>query len=119
MRRAHVPTAETRKTVETLAAVGIPQQEIASLQGIAVPTLRRHYKDELKKGAIKANAKVAESLFRLATGPKPNVAATIFWLKVRNQWKEPKVEAEHSHSGKLVVEHVERPLPVWAGKQEG
>lgn len=116
MRRAHQPTAESRKTVETLAAVGVPQTEIANLQGIAIATLRRHYKEQLRNGATKANAKVAESLFRMATGAKPNVSAAIFWLKVRGKWKEPKAENEHTHSGTLVVEHVERPLPEWARK---
>lgn len=116
-RAPHVPTPEMQKTVEMLAAVGTPQQEIANLQHLSINTLRKHYKDELKTGATKANAKVAESLFRQATGPKPNVAATIFWLKVRNQWREPKIENEHLHSGKLVVEHVEKPLPAWAKKE--
>src|SRR4051812_29796359 len=115
--RAHVPTPEMRKTVELLAAVGTPHRDIARLQGIGHGTLRKHYNTQLKNGATKANAKVAESLFRQATGPKPNVAAMIFWLKVRNRWQEPKIENEVQHSGKLVVEHVEKPLPVWAKKE--
>ncbi len=113
----HQPTPELKKSIEMLAAVGTPQHEIARLHGMGVETLRRHYKTELKNGATKANAKVAESLFRQATGPKPNVAAMIFWLKVRNRWQEPKIENEHLHSGKLVVEHVEKPIPTWAKKE--
>jgi predicted transcriptional regulator len=119
-RKPHAPTPEQRKLVEELSAVGLKQADVARLVGVSITTLVAYYRDELDTGGLKANAAVAKSLFRMATAAnKPNVAAAIFWLKVRDQWKEPKVEAEHSHSGKLVVEHVEKPLPVWAGKQEG
>ena len=46
-RPVHVPTSEMRRTVETLAVVGIPQKEIAAIQGIAYLTLRKHYRVEL------------------------------------------------------------------------
>jgi hypothetical protein len=36
--------------------------------GIDSKTLRKHYRDEFDTGHIKANAKVAENLFRKATG---------------------------------------------------
>ena len=58
--------------------------------GISKPTLERHYRDELDRGEIKANTKVAESLFRKATGEGPqSVTAAIFWLKTRARWKDP------------------------------
>jgi hypothetical protein len=40
---------------------------------------------ELESGAIKANARVAESLFRKATSGdgRESVTAAIFWLKTR------------------------------------
>ena len=115
----HVPTPEMRKTIEMLAAVGVPHKEIARLHRMGNDTLRRCYKDELATGATKANAKVAESLFRMATGAKPNVAAAIWWSKTRMGWREPKIENEHHHDGKLVVEHVEKPIPVWGKRGEG
>jgi hypothetical protein len=34
-------------------------------------TLRKHYRDELDTGQVKASAKVAESLFRKAVGDGP------------------------------------------------
>ena len=41
----------------------------------------------------KANAKVAENLFRKATGEgREAVTAAIFWLKARAGWKETSVK---------------------------
>ncbi len=57
--------------------------------GEAVGTLRRTYQTELAGAAIKANARVAESLFRKATGDgREGVIAAIFWMKTRAGWRE-------------------------------
>ena len=43
----------------------------------------------IASGGIKANARVAESLYRKATGEgREAVTAAIFWLKTRARWKE-------------------------------
>jgi len=66
--------------------------------GIDPKTLRKHYRDELYHGHVKANAKVAENLFRKATGEgRESVTAAIFWLKARAGWRETSV---HEVSGK-------------------
>src|SRR3954465_11110201 len=50
--------------------------------GLAPKTLRKHFRDELDTGHIKASAKVAGNLYRIATGSGPEaVTAAIFWLK--------------------------------------
>ena len=91
-RPRHEPDAYQRRQVETLAGYGIPETEIASLIGIDPKTLRRHYRQELDHGHTKANAKVAENLFRKATGDgREAVIAAIFWLKTRAHWKETSV----------------------------
>jgi hypothetical protein len=57
--------------------------------GIDAKTLRKHYREELDTGQIKATAKVAESLFRKATTDgSQSVTAAIFWLKTRGGWRE-------------------------------
>ncbi len=77
-----------------MAAYGIPQDEIARVVGITKPTLEKHYRPELDRAETEANAKVAESLFRKATGDGSQaVTAAIFWLKTRARWKEPTLEA--------------------------
>ena len=67
-RPRHVPDAFHRRQVEALAGYGVPEAEIAGMVGIDAKTLRKHYRHELDYGHTKANAKVAENLFRKATG---------------------------------------------------
>ena len=75
----------------------MPEIDIARVVGIDPKTLRKHYRDELDTGQIKANAKVTESLYRKATGEgREAVVAAIFWLKTRAGWKETTVN-EISH----------------------
>lgn len=89
-RPSHAPTDKSRREVEALSGYGIPEHEIARVVGISKPTLLKHYRDELDQGITKANAKVAESLFRKAIGDGPQaITAAIFWAKTRMRWKEP------------------------------
>jgi hypothetical protein len=78
------------RQVEAMAGYGISAEDIATVLGVEVETLRHDYRTELKGAAIKANAKVAESLFRKATAAegREGVTAAIFWLKTRAGWKE-------------------------------
>jgi len=85
-RPAHVPTPELRQQVETMSAYGIPEADIGRVIGISLPTLHKHYCNELDIGHVKANAQVAGFLFNAAK--KGNVTAQIFWLKVRAGWSE-------------------------------
>lgn len=72
-----------------MAAYGIPELDIARVLSIDAKTLRKHYRDELDTGHVKATAKVAESLYRKAIGDgHQSVAAAIFWLKTRGRWRE-------------------------------
>lgn len=92
-RKAHQPTDENKKQVESMAAVGITQEQIAQFLKISQDTLAKYYEDELANGAIKANAKVASSLYTQAING--NVTAQIFWCKTRLGWRE-KSEVELS-----------------------
>lgn len=97
-RPPYKPSEEHRKMVEAMSSVGVPQEEICVVLDIAPKTLRKHFREELDKAEIKANAKVAANLFRQAT--KDDFKATpaaIFWSKTRMGWKEP-VHMEHSGS---------------------
>jgi hypothetical protein len=88
-RPPHEPTPQTRAMVETFAAFGIPQDDIARVTGITPPTLREHYREELDLGLIKANAKVAQNLFTIACNQnREGLDAAKFWLRVRAGWSE-------------------------------
>lgn len=86
------PTDEQRKLVEQFAAFGIPVEEMTNLvtdkngKPIDEKTLRKHFKAELETGRVKANAKVAMTLYSKALSG--DTTAMIFWLKTRARWKE-------------------------------
>jgi hypothetical protein len=86
---AAAPDPYLARQVEAMAGYGISAEDIATALGIQRWVLERDYRKELDGAAIKANAKVAESLFRKATGEgREAVTAAIFWLKTRAGWQE-------------------------------
>src|SRR3954471_22693179 len=80
-------TDEQRRMVRAMSGYGVPHDGIATLLDIDPKTLRRHYRQELDRGAVEATARVAQSLFQMATVEK-SVAAAIFWMKARAGWRE-------------------------------
>jgi hypothetical protein len=93
---AFAPTDEQRNTVQAMAGYGIPQDDICTVilnhetgAPITSKTLRKAFPVELQTGATVANAKVAEALYKIATGNSPSAAtACIFWMKTRLGWRE-------------------------------
>jgi hypothetical protein len=84
--------------VEALAGYGLPAADIACVLSIEPDELQATYAHELQSGGIKANARVAESLYRKAIGDgREGVTAAIFWLKTRARWKETSVHEHGAH----------------------
>ena len=81
------PSEDQRRTVRAMAGFGVPHDGIAILLEIDPKTLRRHFRRELDRGSVEATAKVAQTLFQLATVDR-NVGAAIFWMKARAGWRE-------------------------------
>lgn len=101
----HVPTDDMRSKVEGLTAVGIRRVDLADVLGVSTNTLERHYARELRVGLVKANAKVAETLFNKAING--DTTSIIFWLKTRARWST----VEHLHvEGSVSQEEVQAPL---------
>jgi hypothetical protein len=111
------------RQVEAMAGYGLPAKDIA----IVLWVLERDYHTELKAGAIKANAKVAESLYRRATGEgREGVVAAIFWLKTRAGWRETTVHEIRPHEHrtpeeidariKEIVRRIEATDPGWVSR---
>lgn len=90
-------TEQERKFVEAMSAVGAPQEEIAEVLGCTAKTLRKHFRETLDHGAAKANAKVAATLFQMATSGK-DTTASIFWAKSRMGWSTTQ-EIDHKNDG--------------------
>lgn len=86
-RPAYEATEKDRKTVEAMVACGMPHDDIGKVIGCSDVSLRKHFRNEINTGAARANAKVAATLFTMATsGECP--AATFFWMKARLRWRE-------------------------------
>ena len=85
-RRAFVVNAAVRDKVRHLAGVGVSQDDIAKIIGCAPKTLRKRLRDELDRGVAEANATISGYLF--AAAKAGNIAAIIFWLKTRANWRE-------------------------------
>jgi hypothetical protein len=86
-----VATPKDRETVKAMVAYGIKQIEIAAVIGISVPTLEKNFRAEIDTGAAQANAKVASSMYKMATTGHPvhvRFQAAAFWLKCRAGWIE-------------------------------
>ena len=99
------PTDEQRRLVRALAGFGVPQDDIAAHIGIDPTTLRRRFREDLDRGMTEANAKVAQSLFQMATQGK-NVAAAIFWMKARGRWREVHPPEETERELQVVIRHM-------------
>jgi hypothetical protein len=81
--------------VEAMTGYGLSALDIACVLGLGIEELKASYSQELAGGHIKANARVAESLYRKAIGEgRESVTAAIFWLKTRARWKEVQI---HEH----------------------
>lgn len=92
------PTDEDRALVEQLAAFGIPVTSMTLFvkdkagKSISERTLRKHFAKELDLGEMKANVKVAQTLFKKAISG--DTTSMIFWLKTRARWKESPQQVE-------------------------
>jgi hypothetical protein len=105
-RPAFQPTDEQRKLVQILAAYGVPQPEIARNLHITKPTLCKYFRPELTHGAMDANLKVLDGLFKMATGGR-RVSATIFWARTRCGFR-PGASPYESAPGLIKIPQTER-----------
>ncbi len=94
-----------RGKVEALAGFGLSPAEIARVLRVEQAMLLASCAEELDTGHLKANARVAEALYRKALGEgRESVAAAIFWLKTRAKWKETVVaEVRHDAADPLTA----------------
>lgn len=103
------PTKDQRTLVGIMAGCGFKHELIAERVGIDDKTLRKHFRAELDEGKANANAIVAQSLFKKATGDgSQSVTAAIFWMKTQAGWKETSVsEVSGADGAPLVVKWLE------------
>lgn len=86
-------TEKELQEIESMAGIGLTQEEIASVKGISVDSLRKYAGHVVRRGKAKAIAMVAETLFKKAIAG--NMTAIIFYLKTQAKWSEhPSIPSE-------------------------
>lgn len=115
MTAPHEPDDKTRATVEAMSSYGIPHEDIAKVIGIDDKTLRKYYRYELDVATAKANAQVAQRLYKKCMAD--DTTSIIFWLKTRARWAETqKIEQQAldrngnpTDPPKVTVEFINKP----------
>jgi len=82
---------ENKEMVSKLSGLGLTHIQIASVLGISRTTLYKHYKEELDSGKALCIGRVAENLYKMATGDissRNTLGACIFYLKTQANWRE-------------------------------
>ena len=98
----HERSEETAAVVNALSAYGVSHDEIALYVKMSKPTLYKYYQEELALGKIKANTRIAETLYNMAK--EGDRTACIFWLKTRAGWRETsRMELANAEGNAFVV----------------
>ena len=105
------PTEDQRRTVKALSGYGMPREGIAIHIGVDPKTLREHFPDERDRRSAEATAKVAQTLFHLATVEK-SVPSAIFRVKARAGWRATvRQENTGAEGGPIRLQRVEDTRP--------
>ena len=99
------------KQVESLAANGLTQEQIAAALGISERTLRSRkgeiadFADAIKRGKAKGIALVTNKLMESIKGG--NMTGMIFFLQTQAGWKETNVQEHTGADGKPIQQAIE------------
>ncbi len=83
------------KQIESMAGLGMNVEQMAHVVGVSKATFDRRQGDQpavheaISKGRALASMGVRKTAYQMATSGKCP-AMTIFWLKTREGWKEPR-----------------------------
>ena len=105
-----VATAEDRARVAEMASCAMPQADIARVIGCTMPTLRKHFREELSTGAAVKRAEVVSLLY--ANARAGNVSAQKH-LEIMTRPPETAAAAE---MGKKAMRQVKAEQSASAGK---
>lgn len=87
--RRYEPSEEDRRKVSTMVGVvGLTLDEIAVVMGVALSTLKEHYRDDIAAARANAVTSAAMRLFQIAMkdGHKDQFRSLKFWLQTRGRW---------------------------------
>lgn len=100
----HKPTQASRDLVRNLAIVGIPNEAILKVVGIASKaTLYKHYRPELESGKATMLAEVAGRLYQNAMSDDGRISnpAAMFIMKTQGGWREKSDVNHTSNDGSM------------------
>jgi len=104
MSKEFIPQRGQQALVETLHGYGLPLEQVRLLvinpetgEALSKPSLIKHFRPQLDVAQAKANSKVLQTAFNIATDTSnPRCAAmNMFWQKTRMGFKEVQV-TEHT-----------------------
>ena len=97
----YAPTDAERALVESAAAFGLTQAEIATQLKISEPTLRKHFREELSSGKFKVDITAGKNLVELMRDKDSRVRldATKYWTARRMGWKETNINENVGKDG--------------------
>jgi hypothetical protein len=101
MRPEYEPTADQRALVESAAAFGVTQADIAEQLGIQEKTLRKHFRRELNGGKFKADMLAGKTVAELLKDKDARVRleAAKWYTARRMGWKETNVSENVGKDG--------------------
>lgn len=93
-RKAWEPTDQERDYVRSMAEIGLPQDDIASVIKVAPKTLRLHCRQELDEGAAHGKNAILKRLHAIALkgSTKEAITALIFIAKTRCGFRETNIQ---------------------------
>ena len=97
--KPHIANAETALQVETLASVGLSDEEIAVALDLRPGQVRDCYGDVLASAPVETNFQVALQVREMARSGD-NFAASAFWLTHRAKWTN-KLELSGQNGGPM------------------
>jgi len=100
-RPEYAPTDTQRAMVESAAAYGVPQADIAECLDISVNTLVKHFRDELISGKFKVHVKAGSTVVKMLDSKDERVALeSAKWYTARRMgWKETTVTENTGKDG--------------------
>jgi hypothetical protein len=99
-RPPHRPTDELRKVVRNMTAMGLTREQVATVVGVGLTTLEKHYADALAKGTIAIHSAVGSTFIRKCLGGDPgdpdnppdwrkaDMNALLHYVRTRMGWSD-------------------------------
>jgi hypothetical protein len=87
MDSAHRRSDTNAEMVQEMAVIGVPNEKIAKVLKISVPTLKKYYGEELADSLILKNIEIVKTLYTKAVHDKDG-PCLMFWARAKLGWRD-------------------------------